>query len=89
VNCIDGIRLEPLDAWLLIRRSGTESAIRIVAEAESKERAHALLTRAKEMVEIVLRSMDTPSPVSSFEWGEVGPAANCRRRNRNPEEAPR
>jgi hypothetical protein len=89
MKCVDGIWLEPLDAWLLIRRSGTESAIGSVAEAASKEQAHALLTRAKETVETVLRSMDTPSPVSSFGGAEAGPGANCRRRNRNPEEAPR
>jgi phosphomannomutase/phosphoglucomutase len=38
----DGIRLNRDDAWALVRPSGTEPLIRILVEAEEKERAEAL-----------------------------------------------
>jgi len=36
VNAIDGVRLEFPDSWMLIRPSGTEPAIRIIAESASR-----------------------------------------------------
>ena len=39
---IDGIKLNFADGWLLIRVSGTESKIRVTAEAKSEARVHQL-----------------------------------------------
>jgi len=88
LNCIDGLRLETPDAWLLIRPSGTEPLIRIIAEAGSPDQAHRLLTRGKELVETILR-MDTPSPVPSPGGGEAGPEAHYRPRKHKAEVARR
>jgi phosphoglucosamine mutase len=43
VNSLDGLRLELDDAWVLLRASGTQPLIRVIAEAESEARLHALL----------------------------------------------
>ena len=88
MNCVDGLRLETPDAWLLIRPSGTEPAIRIIAEAGSKEQAHGLVARAEELVETILR-MDMPFPASSPEGGEVGGEACFRAREQKLEVAGR
>ncbi len=88
LNCVDGLRLETPDAWLLIRPSGTEPAIRVIAEAASPGQAHGLLARGKELVETILR-MDTPSPVPSPGGDEVGPEARYRPPEQKPEAAPR
>jgi phosphoglucosamine mutase len=43
VNALDGVRLEFGDSWMLIRASGTEPAIRVLAESPSAARTRALL----------------------------------------------
>ncbi|NQT48731.1 MAG: hypothetical protein HQ578_07135 [Chloroflexi bacterium] len=43
VNNLDGIRLEFEDSWMLVRASGTESVIRVIAESTSSARAAELL----------------------------------------------
>jgi alpha-D-glucose phosphate-specific phosphoglucomutase len=51
VDTIDGFRLFLGDeSWLLIRFSGTEPLVRIYAEAESMERATALLDEGKKLI---------------------------------------
>ncbi len=53
VDTIDGFRLFLGDeSWLLIRFSGTEPLVRIYAEAESLERAKALLDEGKKLIDI-------------------------------------
>ena len=42
VSDIDGIKLEFEDGWLLIRASGTESKIRVTAEAKGEARVRQL-----------------------------------------------
>jgi len=55
-NTLDGLRYELDDAWLLVRPSGTEPAIRVIAEAESEGQMNQLLTsatqRVRELVEL-------------------------------------
>ncbi len=53
VDTIDGFRFFLGDeSWLLIRFSGTEPLVRIYAEAESLERAKALLDEGKKLIDI-------------------------------------
>ena len=42
-NDLDGLRFEFAEGWLLIRASGTEPAIRVLAEAESEQHARSLM----------------------------------------------
>lgn len=52
---VDGLRVNFMDgAWLLIRPSGTEPLIRIVADAPSEVRAQNLLNRGLEIVKKIL-----------------------------------
>ncbi len=49
-STLDGLRLDWPDAWLLVRGSNTEPIIRFICEAESKDRALALIDSAKSIV---------------------------------------
>lgn len=52
VNNLDGLRFEFDDSWILIRPSGTEPAIRVIAEASSREQlSHLLATGHKAAAE--------------------------------------
>ncbi len=51
VNSLDGVRLEFEDSWMLIRASGTEPAIRVIAESMSSSRARDLLNRGVQTVQ--------------------------------------
>ncbi|MEM2123066.1 MAG: hypothetical protein QXE79_05480, partial [Candidatus Bathyarchaeia archaeon] len=57
VNTIDGLRLEFTDGWLLIRPSGTEPVVRVIAESSSKQRAHSLVTKGKTLVQDIIRRL--------------------------------
>lgn len=50
VDTLDGVRLEHEGGWTLIRPSGTESVVRITAEARDPERADELFAEARELV---------------------------------------
>ncbi len=45
-DCADGIRVAWADAWLHVRASNTEPLLRIIAEAESSDRADSILEEA-------------------------------------------
>ncbi len=51
VNRLDGLRLEFGDAWALIRASGTEPAIRVLAESRDNKRTLDLVKSGTAMVE--------------------------------------
>jgi len=51
INTLDGLRLEFPDAWMLIRASGTEPVIRIIAESSSQTLSNRLLEKGKELVQ--------------------------------------
>ena len=54
INALDGLRYEMDDAWLLVRPSGTEPAIRVIAEAESEDAMNGLLeTATAKVLELV------------------------------------
>jgi phosphoglucosamine mutase len=50
VNTLDGLRLEFGDSWMLLRASGTEPIIRIIAESTSKSRTKTLLDEGTKTV---------------------------------------
>lgn len=51
INTLDGIRLEFDDSWMLIRASGTEPAIRVVAESISQPTTKELMNKGIEVVQ--------------------------------------
>ncbi|NWF77539.1 MAG: hypothetical protein HXY36_02935 [Chloroflexi bacterium] len=48
---IDGLRLEFSDSWMLIRASGTEPVIRVIAESTSQTRTDELVNKGKKIVQ--------------------------------------
>ncbi|MBN1376163.1 MAG: hypothetical protein JXA01_08420 [Dehalococcoidia bacterium] len=55
VNNLDGIRLEFGDAWMLIRASGTEPAIRVMAESRNDLRTAGMVKSGVQIVEEALK----------------------------------
>ncbi|WP_178915738.1 phosphoglucosamine mutase [Natronomonas gomsonensis] len=51
VETMDGVRVGTDDGWFLVRASGTESLVRVTAEARDADRAEELLQRALELLE--------------------------------------
>jgi len=54
INTIDGLRVEFVDSWMLIRPSGTEPIVRIIAESFSPLQTDALITEGKNLVESII-----------------------------------
>jgi len=54
VNTLDGVRLEFDNAWLLIRASGTEPLIRVIAEAETEVEMKSLLKKGTAVLNTVM-----------------------------------
>ena len=54
VNDIDGLRLEFSDAWMLIRPSGTEPAVRVIAESTSRSQVDELMKKGTGLVQSLL-----------------------------------
>jgi len=57
LNTLDGLRFEFADSWMLIRASGTEPVIRVIAESESIERTQLLLAKGVKVVEDALEEL--------------------------------
>jgi len=57
LNALDGLRFEFDDAWLLIRPSGTEPAIRITVESGSEQEAELLLNKAARLTDSIIRDL--------------------------------
>jgi phosphomannomutase len=55
INTLDGIRLDFGHSWMLVRASGTEPAIRIIAEAPSASEAQELLNKGNDMIQPLVR----------------------------------
>jgi phosphoglucosamine mutase len=55
-NITDGLRLEYSDSWMLIRPSGTEPIIRIIAESTSKWQTAKLIAEGEKLVGHILSS---------------------------------
>jgi len=53
VNTLDGVRLEFGDSWLLIRASGTEPIIRVLAESPSASQTKDLIEKGTRLVQNV------------------------------------
>jgi len=51
INTLDGLRLEFLDSWMLIRASGTEPIIRVVSESTSQAQTDELISKGKDLVQ--------------------------------------
>jgi phosphoglucosamine mutase len=49
-STVDGVRLDLIDGWTLIRPSGTEPVIRITVEAKRRKRAKELMERSSRFV---------------------------------------
>jgi len=57
INTLDGLRFEFGASWMLIRASGTEPAVRVIAESSSKAETETLLNRGTQAVESALRKV--------------------------------
>lgn len=51
INTIGGLRIEFSDSWMLIRPSGTEPVIRVIAESTSRARTDELIEKGAELVQ--------------------------------------
>jgi phosphoglucosamine mutase len=51
VNTLDGLRLDFLGSWMLIRASGTEPVIRVISESTSQTQTKELISKGKELVQ--------------------------------------
>jgi len=57
LNDLDGLRFEFAEGWLLIRASGTEPAIRVLAEANSQQHARSLLNMGLSVLKDAARGL--------------------------------
>ena len=56
INTIDGLRLEFGDSWMLIRASGSEPAILVIAEATSKLKTDELISKGARLVQSLVEA---------------------------------
>ncbi|MGA9048188.1 MAG: hypothetical protein WB588_04255 [Dehalococcoidia bacterium] len=58
INDLDGLRFELGDAWMLIRASGTEPAIRVLAESRQASRTGELINNGVAIVKEALKGVE-------------------------------
>jgi len=56
INILDGLRLDFLDSWMLIRASGTEPVIRVISESTSQTHTGELISKGKELVQSLVEA---------------------------------
>jgi len=56
INTLDGVRLEFVDSWILIRASGTEPVIRIISESMSQKRTDELIIKGRKLVQSLVEA---------------------------------
>jgi len=56
INTLDGLRLDFLDSWMLIRASGTEPVIRIISESTSQTQTDELISKGKKLVQSIVEA---------------------------------
>jgi len=56
INTLDGLRLQFADSWMLIRPSGTEPVIRVIAESMSQQETGELLSKGKKLVQTLVEA---------------------------------
>ena len=57
LNTLDGLRFEFDNAWMLIRASGTEPAVRVIVESTSKEETEILLNQGIQTVGNIVQGL--------------------------------
>jgi len=57
INTLDGLRLEFGDSWMLIRASGTEPAVRVIAESTSRSETEMLLSKGVQAIDNILEGL--------------------------------
>jgi len=56
IGTLDGLRLDFSDSWVLMRASGTEPLIRVIAESRSQAQTDELIRKGKELVQSVVEA---------------------------------
>lgn len=56
INTLDGLRLDFLDSWMLIRASGTEPVIRVISESTSPTQTDELISKGKRLVQSLVEA---------------------------------
>jgi len=56
INTLDGLRLQFPDSWLLVRPSGTEPIIRVIAESMSSKQTGELIRKGEELVQSLVEA---------------------------------
>ncbi len=56
INTLDGLRLDFLDSWMLIRASGTEPVIRVISESTSQTQTDELISKGKKLVQSLVEA---------------------------------
>ena len=59
LNNLDGLRFEFEEGWMLVRASGTEPAIRVLAESSSQTFARSLLSRGMVIAQEAVKEAGT------------------------------
>jgi phosphoglucosamine mutase len=56
IETLDGLRLDFLDSWVLIRASGTEPVIRVISESTSQTQTDELIVKGKKLVQSLVEA---------------------------------